>query len=159
GLTCQRARRRRSQPVARSHAPVLCGLLLALAWGSPVVARPAAFVVVVNTQAPVFSLSREALSDIFLGKVTWWPNGGPMRPVDQSYDSETRTTFSDEIIGRSVRAVRTHWQQAIFSGQRPPPPVFDTDAEVLAYVRRTRGAIGYVSDGASLDGVRTVRIE
>ena len=144
--------------MARLRAPVLGGLLLALAWASPGVARPA-FTVVVNPQVPVISLSRETLSDIFLRKVTWWENGVAMRPVDQPYDSTTRTLFSDAIIGRSVRAVRTHWQQAIFSGQRPPPPVFTTDAEVLSYVRRNGGAIGYVSNGVPLDGVRAVRIE
>ena len=82
-----------------------------------------------------------------------------MRPADLSYDSVTRKQFSDQIIGRSVRAVRSHWQQAIFSGQETPPPVFATEAEVVAYVRRTRGGIGYVSSQAALDGVRAVRIE
>src|SRR5690606_30075072 len=117
------------------------------------------FVVVVNPEAPVFTLTRDALSRIFLRKVLWWENGLPMRPVDLSYDSSTRAEFSDQVIGRSVRAIRSHWQQAIFSGQEAPPPVFATDAEVIAYVKRTRGAIGYVSPQVPLDGVRAVRIE
>ena len=76
-----------------------------------------------HVDVPVVSLSRDALASIFLRKVTWWDNGVPMRPADLSYDSVTRKQFSDQIIGRSVRAVRSHWQQAIFSGQETPPPV------------------------------------
>lgn len=134
-------------------------LLGALLVATAATAQPLPFVVVVNPDTPVSALSREALSRIFLRKVMWWDNGLPMRPVDLSYDSVTRQRFSDEIIGRSVRAVRSHWQQAIFSGQEAPPPVFDTDAEVLRYVRRNRGAIGYVSARTPLEGVRAVRIE
>lgn len=136
---------------------VLCGLMLVTGFNAE--AQPLPFVVVVNADVPVVSLSRDALASIFLRKVTWWDNGVPMRPADLSYDSVTRKQFSDQIIGRSVRAVRSHWQQAIFSGQETPPPVFATDAEVVAYVRRTRGGIGYVSQQAALDGVRAVRIE
>lgn len=138
----------------RWQVTMLGALLLAAA---PAPAQP--FVVVVNPDAPVSTLSRDALSRIFLKKVMWWEGGVPMRPVDRTYDSPIREQFSDRIIRRSVRAVRSHWQQAIFSGQETPPPVFSTDDEVIAYVKRTPGAIGYVSPQAPLDGVRALRIE
>lgn len=41
-------------------------------------------------------------------------------------------------------------QQQIFSGRATPPAELASDAEVIAFVARTPGAIGYVSAGATL---------
>jgi TonB family protein len=38
------------------------------------------------------------------------------------------------------------------------PKALGSDAEVVAYVARTRGAIGYVSSAASVEGVKTLAI-
>jgi ABC-type phosphate transport system substrate-binding protein len=37
--------------------------------------------------------------------------------------------------------------------------VLNSDAEVVAYVKKTKGAIGYVSDGASTDGVKILVVK
>jgi hypothetical protein len=37
-----------------------------------------------------------------------------------------------------------------------PPVQQETDADVVAFVRRNPGAIGYVAGGAQLDGVRVL---
>lgn len=116
------------------------------------------YVVIVNEDNPATRLSRDALSRMFLKQVTWWPDGVPVRPVDLDYDSGTRRRFSETVIQRSTRAVRSHWQQAIFSGRSVPPPVLATDEEVVAYVNRHRGAIGYVSPRTPLDGAHIVEI-
>ena len=39
------------------------------------------------------------------------------------------------------------------------PKMLESDAEMLAYVKKTRGAIGYVSDGASTDGVKILAVK
>jgi TonB family protein len=38
------------------------------------------------------------------------------------------------------------------------PKTVSSDAEVVAYVAKTRGAIGYVGTGANVEGVRTLAI-
>jgi ABC-type phosphate transport system substrate-binding protein len=39
------------------------------------------------------------------------------------------------------------------------PKTLGTDAEVVAFVERTKGAIGYVSAGASTAGVKTLEVK
>src|SRR5262245_29898277 len=85
----------------------------------------ASFRIIVNPGNPATTVDRRFLADTFLKKVTRWPNGDLIRPVDQNADSAVRRRFSDDVIERSVEAVRSYWQQQIFSGREVPPPEVD----------------------------------
>ena len=57
-----------------------------------------------------------------------------------------------------VAAALQYWQKQMF-GSSPvrPPAVKGSDAEVIAFVAKTEGAVGYVSKAATLPaGVRAV---
>ncbi len=121
-------------------------------------AHAAAYKIIVNNSVPVSSLSKKAASDLFLKKTTKWENGSAVMPVDQLDSSTAREGFSKAVHGKTAAAVKSYWNQQIFSGRDVPPVEKKSDAEVLAFVRSTAGAIGYVSDGASAEGVRVVTI-
>ena len=121
-------------------------------------AQAAAYKIIVNNSVPVSSLSKKAASDLFLKKTTKWENGSAVMPVDQLDSSTAREGFSKAVHGKTAAAVKSYWNQQIFSGREVPPVEKKSDAEVLAFVRSTAGAIGYVSDGASAEGVRVVTI-
>ncbi len=133
-------------------------VLLLLAVGS---ARAAAqrYVVVVNTANSAPTLSKSQAAELFLKKVTKWPDGRTAAPVDQVKSSPVRDAFSRAVLSRPVSAVGAYWQQMIFSGKDVPPPEKAGDAEVLAFVKANAGAIGYVSDTADLSGVRKLTVE
>jgi len=134
------------------------GLGLFLALLLPAVTAAADFVVVVNPSIPISKLSRTEASRLFLRSATQWPNGEHVKPVDLRKGSSARASFTREIHGRSLGAIEQYWTQAVFSGRAVPPPEKRSDAEVVAYVRETPGAIGYVSVAASTDGVKRVSI-
>ena len=112
-----------------------------------------AFRIVVNESSPVRVLTRDQVSRIFLGKVSQWPGGVRVLPVDQPEGSQVREAFTQAVHRRAVSSVRLLWQQAIFSGRGLPPPEVSGDAAVLAHVKRAPGAIGYVSTACSTVGV------
>ena len=120
-------------------------------------ARPA-YVMIVNPRNPVTDLDRRFVEDAYLKKIKLWPNGQVIRPVDLPADSLARQRFSDDILRRPLAALRAYWQQRIFSGRDVPPPAVDTDAAVISYVNRFEGALGYVSGGAALTGVKAVSL-
>ncbi len=120
---------------------------------------PGGYRVIVNPANPVTEVERSFLLRAFLKKITHWPDGTVLRPVDQNLDSQVRRTFTEDVLGRTVAAVRNAWEQNIFDGRDVPPPELDSDAEVIDYVLRNRGAIGYVSPQAPLNGARVVRVE
>ena len=132
------------------------GLLLVLLL--PPLAAAADYVVVVNPSNPVTALSRSEATRLFLRSSTQWPNGEHVEPVDLSRGSAVRAAFTKDVLGRSPGAIEQYWTQAVFSGRAVPPPEKRSDAEVLAYVRETPGAIGYVSSGTGTDGVKRVPI-
>jgi ABC-type phosphate transport system substrate-binding protein len=117
------------------------------------------YVVVVNASNGVTGVDRKFLADAFLKKTTRWPNGDTIRPVDQTPDAAPRRRFTDDVLRRSVAAVKSYWQQRIFSGRDVPPPELESDAQVVRYVLTYRGAVGYVSPGAAVEGVKTVSVK
>ena len=143
-----------------------CGrvLLLALSvctFGSAVAdaGELAGCKVVVNGAVDGSTVPRDLLADIFLKKVSRWGNGRPIMAVDQSMNSDVRRQFTRDVLGRNPYEVLNYWVKQINKGTRPPN-VMESDVDVLEYVAGTPGAIGYVSEDASLDGrqVKVLRI-
>ncbi len=130
---------------------------LALSIAAPAPAEEP-FKVVANLEVSAESLTRAQLSDLFLKRATVFPGGGPAAPVDLAEDSKTFEAFSQEIHGKPGSLVRAFWKKVSASGRDSPPPVRRTDEDVLAYVRTTRGGIGYVSAAAPTTGVKVIRI-
>jgi ABC-type phosphate transport system substrate-binding protein len=119
---------------------------------------PAPRVVIVNPSNATASVDRKFLEDAFLKKISRWPNDDSIRPVDLPGNSPVRRRFTSEVLGRSVEAVKGYWQQRIFSGRDVPPPELDSDADVVQFVLRHAGAVGYISGGASLNGSRVLTV-
>jgi ABC-type phosphate transport system substrate-binding protein len=120
-----------------------------------------AFVVIVHPSVTGSSIRRSDLGALFLKKATrWGGSGAPVLPVDQSGTSAVRMAFSEGVLGQPVAQVVQYWQKQMFSAARQvPPPVKATDAEVIAYVAKNSGAVGYVAAGTPLPPeVRTLSL-
>jgi hypothetical protein len=113
--------------------------------------------VIIHPRNPAVSAERTFVADAFLKKTTRWRHGEPIRPVDLR-DSTPRRKFSETVLTRSVAAVRSYWQQQIFSGRGIPPPELDGDEAVIKFVMRNPGAIGYVSGHADLAEVKVLQV-
>jgi ABC-type phosphate transport system substrate-binding protein len=121
-------------------------------------AAAADYKVVVNEANGVSSISRGDLAKIFLKKSGKWSDGSKADPVDLVADSPARASFSEDVLGKSVSAIKSYWQRLVFSGRGVPPAEKPSDAEVVAYVKKTPGAVGYVSAGADVAGVKVLDI-
>jgi ABC-type phosphate transport system substrate-binding protein len=137
---------------ARSIAFLLALLAVLASQGTR--ASSGSFRLIVNPANGVTALDRKFLADAFLKKTTRWPGGELIRPVDLGTESAIRRRFSEDVLGRSVAAVKSYWQQMIFSGRAVPPPELDSDEEVIRYVAKYAGAMGYISTVGDAVGVR-----
>jgi ABC-type phosphate transport system substrate-binding protein len=120
--------------------------------------EPAGVRVIVNPANRETSVSREHLSKLFLRKQTSWPSGGAVDPVDQRATSAAREKFVQWAHHKSASALAYYWQQQVFSGRGSPPPEKSGDADVVEYVAQNPGAVGYVSPGAKLAGVKLLAV-
>jgi hypothetical protein len=117
-----------------------------------------AYRLIVHPSNPVRELDRSFVAQAFLKKVIHWPCGVPIQPIDLDQRSPVRRRWSDEVLNRSVEAVKSYWQQMIFSGRGLPPPEVTTDEQVIDFVLHRAGAIGYVSADANLHGARALSL-
>jgi ABC-type phosphate transport system substrate-binding protein len=139
--------------------PLSRRLILVSLLASSALAEERAYRLVAHPSNPTVSVDRRFLADAFLKKVTRWPTGERLRPVDLSAESLARKRFSDDVLNRSVPAVKSYWQQQIFSGRDVPPPELDSDEQVLQYVLKNPSALGYVSAAADVGQVKVLTLK
>jgi ABC-type phosphate transport system substrate-binding protein len=119
---------------------------------------PPPYRVIVHPRNSISSLERAFIADAFLKKTTRWRDDGAILPVDLGSGSSTRRKFTEDVLNRSVAAVRSYWQQLIFSGRDIPPPELDSEDEVVRYVAKHPGAIGYVSGSGDIAGTKVIAV-
>jgi ABC-type phosphate transport system substrate-binding protein len=127
------------------------GLAVSVAAGVRPLPAADAFVVIVHPSVAGTQVRRGDLAGLFLMKVTRWGDRSLAQPVDQSGASPVRKAFSEAVLGMPVATVLQYWQKQMFDTRALRPPVVKpSDAEVIEFVSRTTGAVGYVSSGAAL---------
>ena len=136
---------------------ILVALAVSLLWHGSALA--AGYKVIVNNANGKSSLAKKELSQLFMKKTAKWSDGAPVMAVDQTEKSSVRERFTQEVHGKSVAAVKSYWQQQIFSGRDVPPVEKSSDAQVIAFVKQNAGAIGYVAEGADTAGVKVVTVQ
>jgi len=118
------------------------------------------FLVVVHTSNPRSEMTKEEISNLFLKKITRWEETGKLvYPVNQLKNSPARKEFSRKVHEKKIKAIKAYWQQQIFSGRKVPPVEKYSDQEILEYVARKTGAVGYVSASADISGYKVKAIE
>jgi hypothetical protein len=140
------ANRRRRRVALRCLATVVPALLLlvTVAGESPATAADPTFQVIVHPEVDGTQIPRAVLSSIFLKEAARWGDGRAVAPVDQSLRSPVRAMFSEYVLNKPVDGVQALWHRKIIQGVRPPL-VKSSDEDVIAYVAKTKGSIGYVS--------------
>lgn len=112
--------------------------------------------VVVIAGKSVGDMSKDQVSDIFLGKSTTIPGGGTAVPVDQPESSPLRDEFYSKVTGKSASQAKSLWSKLAFTGKGTPPKEMGSSAEVKKTVAGTPGAIGYIEKAAVDDSVKVV---
>ncbi len=148
---------RRAGLIAAGATALLLVVAVVVAFAAPrarAESSAGAYRMVVNPSNPTREVDRNFVTQAFLKKITHWPNGEAIEPVDLDHLSPVRRRWSLEVLSRSIEAVKTYWQQMIFSGRSLPPPEVTTDDQVIDFVLHRAGGIGYVSVDANLHGAR-----
>lgn len=114
--------------------------------------------IIVHPDHKIDSVSKGKVSQLLLKKVSRWDDGTPVEPVDLESKSPVREVVSRDVHGRSVSSIKSYWQRQIFSGREVPPPELADEKQVIDFVSRTPGSIGYVSASANLSNVKELAV-
>jgi ABC-type phosphate transport system substrate-binding protein len=121
-------------------------------------ARAADFKVIANAGIKVNEVSAGDVKDIFLATKTSLPDGTRVEPVWEKAGA-THEAFLKEYVGKTDAAVATYFRSLVFTGKGSMPKSVATDADVVAYVEKTKGAIGYVASDASIGEARVLEVK
>ena len=121
-------------------------------------AQSPAFVVIVNKENPVKTLTLLELRRIFLKQSRMWSHAEPMVPVDWDSTSGLRQTFSKQVLNRSVREMAEYWVQQSMTQGISPPSTQRSARAVLRFVAGVPGAISYVPTAEVDDTVNVIQV-
>jgi TonB family protein len=113
--------------------------------------------VIANASVTADAISAADLKRVFLEERIALADGSHVEPVLEK-DGRVHAAFLQKYLGRSEDDLQTYYRTLVFTGKGSMPKELGSDAEVVAYVARTRGAIGYVSSTASAEGVKTLAV-
>jgi ABC-type phosphate transport system substrate-binding protein len=114
--------------------------------------------IIANPGVKADAVSKSELRDVFTGETKNLKEGGRVMPV-LLQGGAAHEAFLNEYIHMSETMMQTCWRRLAFSGQSTMPKSFASEAELVAYIARTSGAIGYVSSATAHDGVKTLTVK
>jgi hypothetical protein len=113
--------------------------------------------IIVNSSVTAESISASELKSIFLATSTSL-DGSHVEPVLEK-GGAAHEAFVKEYLGKTDSALQNYYRSLVFTGKGSMPKVLTGDADVIAYVTKTKGAIGYISSRASTTGVKTLDVK
>jgi TonB family protein len=113
--------------------------------------------VIANSSVKVETISAAELRKVFLEERISLSDGTHVEPVLEK-DGPVHEAFLRECLGGTNDDLQSYYRALVFSGRGSMPKELGSDEEVVAYVEKTRGAIGYVSARTNVDGVKTLII-
>jgi TonB family protein len=113
--------------------------------------------VIANASVKTDTISAAELKRVFLEEKISLADGTHVEPVLEK-DGPVHSAFLQEYLGMNEDDLQTYYRTLVFTGKGSIPKAFASDAAVVAYVARTRGAIGYVGSAANAEGVKILAI-
>ncbi len=132
--------------------------ILAAALIIPASAWAGSVKVIANPSVKAGAVSSDELKSVFLEEKSSLGDGTHVEPVLLK-GGAAHDAFLKEYLEKSDDALQRYYRSLVFTGKGSLPKAVGSDAEVVAYVARTKGAIGYVSAATSTDGVKTLDVK
>lgn len=133
-------------------AACVTGLMLSLTASAAI----AEVVAVVSSRSGITTLTRNQIVEIFMGKLSRFPNGEPATPIDQPEGSAAREEFYERYAGRSPAQMKAHWAKIIFTGRGQPPATANDGVAVKQRLATDPNAIGYIDSKLVDASVRAI---
>lgn len=93
---------------------------------------------------------------IFLGKVTSYPSGEEVVPLDIHPSDPSYEEFARVVLKKSMKQMRAYWAKRTFTGKGLKPRVIETKQDLLALVSEDKRYLSYVDSKNTNHTVRWV---
>ena len=113
--------------------------------------------IVANPSVRADSITPAELRSVFLEDRRSLDDGSHVEPV-LAKGGATHEAFLRQYVGKNDDDLRTYYRTLVFTGTGSMPKFLDSNAEIVNYVSRTKGAVGYVSIDFPINGVKVLAI-
>ncbi len=115
-------------------------------------------VVICNDSVQTGALKKDIVQDMFLGRKTRWDDGQKI-VLATLKEGEAHDSFMGEYVCKTPHQFLNYWKQQVFTGRGKMPGAFATPQELIDFVKKTPGAVGYVPAGAYQNQAKILTIE
>lgn len=110
----------------------------------PMMASASEIVVIVNPKSGIDKLSRDEVTNIFLGRSRQLPSGMSALPVDLPATHPDKASFYRQSVKKELAEINSYRARLFFSGRGNPPVLATSTEDLLEIVGINPGAIGYL---------------
>ena len=144
----------RSPISARQLAGAALALLITLGPLSPAKAEE---IVIVKAGHSSTEIPRRRLKKLLLGKSRKWPSGEKVILAVLTH-GPTHEHFIKKHARKTPKQFTNYWRKLVFSGKGKMPKSFSSETELIKFVARTPGALGYIDSATPRDGVTALSV-
>ncbi|OUS29472.1 hypothetical protein A9Q99_09020 [Gammaproteobacteria bacterium 45_16_T64] len=102
-------------------------------------------VLIANDDVSIKRLSYEDLRAIYSLRRVRWPNGVAIHPLVLDVDGDLHRRFCREFLNVYPHQLKKGWDRMEYTGRATAPDQALNEDALVRMIRRTSGAIGYVS--------------
>jgi hypothetical protein len=113
--------------------------------------------VIANPSVKVSAISRADLKNVYLETRTLLADGSHVEPVLLK-SGALYLAFVRQYVGKSGTALEIYYRSLVFTGKAMMPKALGSEEQVVEYIAKTEGAVGYVSAGVALTGVKVLDV-
>lgn len=103
-------------------------------------------VTIIGNDVGARSMTQRKVKDCFKGKYIKWPNKNAVLLVLPSSKHPKAELYSELLYNKSYYFVKKYWYSLVFQGRYSAPFFFDSDAEIIEFISKNKGAIGMISN-------------
>ena len=118
----------------------------------------ASVIVIANKNVNQSQLTKQEIQDIFLGDKTTWNTGRHIVVVTLG-PGAVHDEFIELYVKKTSAGFSRYWRRLLMTGRSRIPICFETENELLDYVAKTDGAIGYISPELLNETVKKIPIQ
>lgn len=139
----------------RRYVAAIAALVLPVVATREIAAQPPSiapptlgFVLIGNTTGTV-DIDSAGLRAVFRGERSQWPTSKPVTVILPSARAEFAEPLARLMFRSSPSGMQRYWLALVFQGRAAPPVFLDSSEEIVAFVRRTPGAVAMVPVGTA----------
>jgi len=114
-------------------------------------------VVIVNAENPVTQLDKETVKNIFLGRLTRFPNSElAISAIEIKGNNRQKELFYKLIANKTLNKINRYWARYLFTGKMSPPRKLINNQAIVTEISNNSTGIAYIDSKDLTPAVKVV---